>query len=163
MPEATRQIRRHRAAGHRTILITGTIDLLVAPLKSLFDEVVASHMHTRDGAFTGYLASPPLVDEARAAWLRRHAREEGLDLSGSYAYGDSYSDRPMLELVGTPAAVNPDPALYRHAQRNRWTVNIWGAHTRRPGAVLADTVLAPAHAGTAASRRTTGTGAVEAR
>ena len=118
-PQAIRQVRKHRAAGHRTILITGTVDVLVEPLAGLFDEVVASRLHVRDGRFSGFLESPPLVGEARAAWLRRYADTAGLDLANSYAYGDSYSDRPLLEAVGTPVAVNPDPHLYRHAKRKR--------------------------------------------
>ncbi len=140
MPEAVRRIRAHRAAGHKTILITGTIDVFIRPLAGLFDEIVASRMHTRDGKFTGYLDSPPLVDEARAAWLRRHALAESIDLSQSYAYADSYSDRPLLEAVGTPAAVNPDPSLYRHAKRKHWRIYEWGTHTRGRGDVLIDTV-----------------------
>src|SRR5690606_26147769 len=81
MPEAIRRIRQHRAAGHRTVLITGTIDVLVEPIAPLFDEVVAGRMHSRDGVWTGYLDSPPLVDEARAAWLRRYAESTGVDLA----------------------------------------------------------------------------------
>lgn len=142
IPEAVRRIRAHRAAGHRTILITGAVDVFVEPLSGLFDEVVASRMHTRDGLVTGYLAAPPLVDEARAAWLRRHAADAGLDLSQSYAYADSYSDRPLLEAVGNPAAVNPDPSLYRHAKRRHWRIYEWGTHTRGPGDVLLDTIAA---------------------
>ncbi|GAA4616090.1 HAD-IB family hydrolase [Actinoallomurus liliacearum] len=140
MPEAVRRIRAHRAAGHKTILITGTIDVFIEPLSTLFDEVVASRMHERDGVLTGYLDAPPLVDEARAAWLRRHAADAGLDLSQSYAYADSYSDRPLLEAVGNPNAVNPDPSLYRHAKRKHWRIQEWGAHTRGRGDVLIDTV-----------------------
>jgi fatty acyl-CoA reductase len=140
MPEAVRRIRAHRAAGHKTILITGTVDVFVRPLAGLFDEVVASRMHTRDGVLTGYLDSPPLVDEARAAWLRRHAHDLDIDLEGSYAYADSYSDRPLLEAVGNPAAVNPDPSLYRHAKRKHWRIYEWGNHTRGRGDVLIDTI-----------------------
>jgi HAD superfamily hydrolase (TIGR01490 family) len=140
LPEAIRQVRRHRAAGHRTILITGAIDVLVRPLAALFDEVAASSMHVRDGVLTGHLDQPPLVDEARAAWLQRHAASSGLDLSGCYAYGDSYSDRPLLELVGHPVAVNPDPALYAHARRNRWPIENWGAHARGATDVMLDTL-----------------------
>jgi HAD superfamily hydrolase (TIGR01490 family) len=140
MPEAVRRIRAHRAAGHKTILITGTVDVFVRPLAGLFDEVVASRMHTRDGVLTGYLDSPPLVDEARAAWLRRHAADAGIDLEGSYAYADSYSDRPLLEAVGNPGAVNPDPSLYRHAKRRHWRIYEWGTHTRGRGDVLMDTI-----------------------
>jgi alcohol-forming fatty acyl-CoA reductase len=130
MPEAIRRIRAHREAGHRTVLITGTIDILVEPLAPLFDEVVAGRMHSRDGVWTGYLDRPPLVDEARAAWLKGYAETAGIDLAKSYAYGDSHSDRAWLELVGNPQAVNPDGALYRHAKRKRWKIHSWGAHTR---------------------------------
>jgi len=35
-------------------------------------------------------------------------------LSESFAYADSLSDLGMLELVGTPVAVNPDDDRYRH-------------------------------------------------
>ena len=129
MPEATRQIRRHRAAGHRTVLITGAVDLHVEPLSVLFDEVVASRMHAQDGVLTGFLETPPLVDEARAAWLRQYAGRNGVALERSYAYADSYSDRPLLEAVGHPQVVNPDAPLFRHARRHRWPVHRWGAHT----------------------------------
>jgi HAD superfamily hydrolase (TIGR01490 family) len=129
MPEATRRIRKHRAAGHRTVLITGAVDLHVEPLAVLFDEVVASRMHTRDGVLTGFLEGPPLVDEARAAWLRQYAERTGVALDRSYAYADSYSDRPLLEAVGHPNVVNPDAQLFRHARRHRWAVHRWGEHT----------------------------------
>jgi alcohol-forming fatty acyl-CoA reductase len=144
MPEATRQIRRHRAAGHRTVLITGAVDLHVEPLSVLFDEVVASRMHEKDGVLTGFLDAPPLVDEARAAWLRQYAHAHGLRLDRSYAYADSYSDRPLLEAVGHPHAVNPDSALFRHAQRHRWVVHRWGEHTGGLLEVLLDVTRADA-------------------
>jgi HAD superfamily hydrolase (TIGR01490 family) len=140
MPEAVRRIRLHRDAGHQTVLITGTIDVLVEPLASLFDEIVAGHMHSRDGVWTGYLATPPLVDEARAAWLSRYAESHGIDLSRSYAYGDSHSDRPWLEMVGNPQAVNPDAHLFRHAKRRHWRIHRWGEHTQGRLEALLDSV-----------------------
>jgi fatty acyl-CoA reductase len=130
MPAAIDRIREHRAAGHRTVLVTGSIGTLVAPIAGLFDEVIAGTMDERDGVLTGYLAKPPLVDEARAAWLRKYAEEHGLDLSQSYGYGDSHSDLVWLELLGNPNAVNPDTNLSREAQRRRWRIHNWkrGSH-----------------------------------
>ena len=55
-PDALQRVAAHRAAGHRTILVTGTIDLMVEPFRPYFDEVVAGRMHERDGVLTGYLA-----------------------------------------------------------------------------------------------------------
>jgi HAD superfamily hydrolase (TIGR01490 family) len=125
LPDALAQVAAHRAAGHRTILVTGTIDLMVAPLAPFFDEVVAGSMHERDGVLTGYLADPPLVDEARAAWLRAYAERNGIDLTHSYGYGDSHADIPWLQLVGHANAVNPDTALYRFSQEKRWNILEW--------------------------------------
>ncbi|MGH3899501.1 MAG: HAD-IB family hydrolase [Pseudonocardiaceae bacterium] len=153
MPEATRQIRRHRAAGHRTILITGAVDLHVEPLSVLFDEVVASRMHTTDGVLTGFLEASPLVDEARAAWLRQYAQRNGLHLDRSYAYADSYSDRPLLECVGHPHVVNPDAQLFRHARRHRWVVHRWGAHTGGLLEVLLDVTRADFSVNSRGARR----------
>ena len=125
LPEALQRVLDHRAAGHRTILVTGTIDLMVEPFVPYFDEVVAGRMHERDGVLTGFLADPPLVDEARAAWLRHYAQQNGFDLSQSYGYGDSHADLVWLQLLGNPSAVNPDIRLYRHAREKRWNVLDW--------------------------------------
>ncbi len=138
---AVRRIREHRAAGHRTILITGALDCFVEPLAPLFDLVVATRLAERDGRYTGDLAQPPLVGEARSAWLRSHALAMGSDLAHSYAYADSHSDLPLLKAVGHPVAVNPDVALYRLARARRWPVEDW----RRAGGT--PRVLVPERAG----------------
>jgi len=125
-PEALETIERHRAAGHRTVLVSGALDVLVEPLADLFDEVVATHMdEDESGVMTGYLATPPLVDEARANWLRKYADLHGADLSTSYGYGDSHADAAWLALVGTPAAVSPDLGLYAVAKKKRWQILEW--------------------------------------
>ena len=129
---AIRRIREHRAAGHRTILITAAAEIFVRPLAPLFDIVIGCELEVRDGRYTGFMASPPLVGEARAAWLRRYADQEGVDLKQSYAYADSYSDLPLLRAVGNPVAVSPDSALYRYARRRRWPIEPWAMSKGMP-------------------------------
>jgi alcohol-forming fatty acyl-CoA reductase len=124
-PAAARRIREHRAAGHRTMVITGALDCFVEPLRPLFDEIVAARLQVRGGRFTGDLATPPLVGEARAAWLRAYAGRTGADLKRSYAYADSHTDLPLLRAVGNPVAVNPDAALFRVARKGHWPLETW--------------------------------------
>jgi phosphoserine phosphatase/nucleoside-diphosphate-sugar epimerase len=125
LPGAVAKIREHREAGHHVVLVTGSIAILASPLAGLFDEVIGSTMHQKDGVLTGYLDRPPLVDEARAAWLRHYASARGFDLSQSYGYGDNHADLVWLELLGNPGAVNPDTNLSREAQRRRWRIYNW--------------------------------------
>jgi len=123
---ALRRVREHRAAGHRTVLVTGAITALTRPLRPLFDDVASAVLDVDDdGRATGSLAFPPLVGEARAGWLRAYAAEHDLDLAGSYAYADSASDLPMLRAVGRPVAVNPDVTTLRAARAGRWPVQDW--------------------------------------
>ena len=132
VPRRSRPSRTTALPGHRTVLVTGSIQTLAAPLADLFDEVVGGHMHDRDGILTGYLAKPPLVDEARAAWVRRYAEEHGFDLAASYGYGDSHADLVWLELLGHPHAINPDTQLQREAQRRNWKIDKWKRGNRSP-------------------------------
>ena len=127
---ALRRVREHRAAGHRTVLITGAVQSLTRPLAPLFDVIVSVDLEAApdfDGIrrATGFLSRPPLVGEARAAWLERYAEREDVDLTQCYAYADSHSDLPLLRAVGRPTAVSPDVPLFRAARAARWPVEDW--------------------------------------
>jgi HAD superfamily hydrolase (TIGR01490 family) len=124
-PEGIARVRQHRRLGHRTLLITGALDVVVAPLRPLFDDVVCASLSERDGTFTGRLAELSPIGEARALMLDAYAEEHGLALAESVAYADSSSDLAMLEAVGFPVAVNPDARLAAIARRRGWLVEQW--------------------------------------
>ena len=125
-PEGMRRIREHKRAGHRVLLLTGALDVVVEPLAELLDvEVDCAHLLVKEGRLTGDLQSPPPAGEARATLLEEYAARNGIVLSESFAYADSLSDLGMLELVGTPVAVNPDARLSQVAGQRGWRVERW--------------------------------------
>ncbi len=130
-PDGIRRVRDHRSRGHRTLLITGAIDLVVEPLRPLFDDIVCARLAERDGRILGELVEPPPTGEARAMVMAAYAEAEGLALEESVAYADSSSDLPMLEAVGHPVAVNPEAKLATIARKRGWHVENW---TRAAGA-----------------------------
>jgi len=131
-PAGVRRVREHRALGHRTLLITGALDIVIEPLRPLFDDIVCASMTTdADGRFTGELQSSPPTGEARALVMADYAAAEGLRLDESVAYADSASDLPMLEAVGHPVAVNPEAKLAAIARRRGWHTEDWA---KAPGA-----------------------------
>ena len=125
-PEGMRRIREHKRAGHRVLLLTGALDVVVEPLAELLDvEVDCAHLLVKDGRLTGDLQSPPPAGEARGTLLEEYAARNGIVLSESFAYADSLSDLGMLELVGTPVAVNPDARLSQVAGQRGWRIERW--------------------------------------
>ena len=125
-PEGMRRIREHKRAGHRVLLLTGALDVVVEPLAALLEvEVDCAHLLIKDGRLTGDLQSPPPAGEARAALLEDYAERSGIMLADSFAYADSLSDLPMLEMAGTPVVVNPDARLSQMAGQRGWRVERW--------------------------------------
>jgi HAD superfamily hydrolase (TIGR01490 family) len=122
--EALELIDQHHAAGRRTYIISASPQEIVEPLAEYLgvDGAIASRaVVDLDGRYTGemaFYAYGPFKAEA----IERLAATERIDLEHSYAYSDSYTDVPMLEVVGHPVAVNPDRVLARLARERSWEV-----------------------------------------
>jgi phosphoserine phosphatase len=96
---------------------------VVRPLAEHLGEVgvIASRPEVEDGKYTGALEFY-CYGEDKAVALREIAEAEGIDLASSYAYSDSITDLPMLEVVGNPVAVNPDRDLRKLAEKRGWQI-----------------------------------------
>ena len=137
-PAGLARVREHRRLGHRTLLITGALDFVVAPLRPLFDDVVCARLGQHDGRYDGRLEDLPPDRRGPGHPPRRLRRgPRALLLAESVAYADSASDLAMLEAVGFPVAVNPESRLAAIARRRGWHVEHWakasgGAHRPLP-------------------------------
>ncbi|MFQ5494071.1 MAG: HAD family hydrolase [Phycisphaerae bacterium] len=117
----------HRRSGRPIVLVTGSIDFIVAPLARELsaEETLAPCLVEHHGRFTGDLNGPPIWAEEKARRIQAFADLHDIDLTRSYAYGDSIADLQMLEAVGRPHAVNPDRALARIARQRGWPTLRW--------------------------------------
>jgi HAD superfamily hydrolase (TIGR01490 family) len=121
--EAVELIELHQAAGRDVVIVSASGSEVVEPIGEMLgaDHVVATRLVEVDGRYTGeveYYAYGP--NKAKA--MQQLAEEHGYDLSASFAYSDSETDAPMLEVVGHPFAVNPDRTLRRLAEENGWPI-----------------------------------------
>ncbi len=121
--EALDLIALHRALGRRVFIVSSSPEEVARPLAERMGvaDVIATRAEIVDGLYTGRLEFY-CYREHKAEAIRRIAGELGIDLEASYAYSDSITDRPMLESVGNPVAVNPDRELRRLAQQSGWTI-----------------------------------------
>lgn len=114
----------HLDAGQQVWLVTATpVELATLIARRLgLTGALGTVSEVRNGVYTGHLDGPPLHGLAKAEAIRALAVREGLDLARCSAYSDSSNDIPMLSLVGTPVAVNPDSTLRAHARENEWKI-----------------------------------------
>jgi len=121
------RLEEHRQAGHQLVLVTGAPEFLVVPLAEFLgvSTVFAAKPEQRDGVYTGALTPPFPYGRGKRELILAHAKEMNLDLTHSYAYGDSPGDRDILELVGYPLVINPIRGMARTAQQQGWQVETW--------------------------------------
>lgn len=123
-PAAKDFVKASADKGQDVVLVSGALDFL---MKFLADhlgatDVIANRLEIKDRYATGKLLRPVVAGPEKAKLIRDHARSRGHNLDECFAYSDSYSDVPMLSIVGYPAAINPDRKLRLLAQAYHWPI-----------------------------------------
>ncbi len=114
----------HLDAGQQVWLVTATpVELAQIIARRLgLTGALGTVAESTDGKFTGRLVGDILHGKAKAQAVRALAASEGLSLKRCTAYSDSHNDVPMLSVVGTAVAVNPDQDLREVARARNWQV-----------------------------------------
>jgi HAD superfamily hydrolase (TIGR01490 family) len=114
----------HLDAGQQVWLVTATpYELAHTIAKRLgLTGALGTIAESIDGVFTGRLVGDILHGTGKAHAVRSLAIREGLNLKRCTAYSDSFNDVPMLSLVGTPVAINPDSNLRELARQRGWEI-----------------------------------------
>ncbi|MGA9276751.1 HAD-IB family hydrolase [Ilumatobacter sp.] len=127
-PFARTAFTTHRDAGRPIVLATTTPYDLVKPLADAlgFDDAVATRYAVdSEGNYDGTLDGPFVWSAGKLAAVTAWAEDHDVDLAESWAYSDSFYDTPMLDAVGHPVVVNPDPRMVLMAAARRWpTANL---------------------------------------
>lgn len=125
--QARDMIESHRADGDVLGILSGSPQLLIAPLKNILglDFVAGTGLADIQGRLTGDLEGPHISGAEKVRRGQEAARACDFFLARSAAYGNAFADRYLLEVVGCPRVVNPDRRLARLARRKGWPISIW--------------------------------------
>lgn len=107
------RIKWHKDMGHIVITISGSPMELVnemAQKHGFYDWIGTKYYTDEEGFFTGKI-KPMWDSESKAEAIDNFVDKYNIDLSKSYAYGDTAGDFSMLSLVGNPTAVNSTKEL----------------------------------------------------
>jgi HAD superfamily hydrolase (TIGR01490 family) len=120
------RLRDHQAQGHKIIIVSGMLmpaaEIFRAYLKA--DGAIGTQPEFMNGKYTGETVPPLISGATKATKVRELVQARGWDVdwAASYAYGDSFTDHHMLNLVGHPIAVYPDAKLHALAIEKNWEV-----------------------------------------
>jgi phosphoserine phosphatase len=106
------------------VLVSGALDVILDHFAKEFGttHIIANRLEIHNRYATGKLLRPVVAGPTKARLVVEHAKQHGHDLEECFAYSDSYSDVPMLSVVGQPAAVNPDTQLAYLARAYHWPI-----------------------------------------
>ena len=131
--EAWRLVKAHQRAGHTVVIATSATRLQVAPLARELEveHVLCTELATVDGLITGKVAGRALWGDGKIAAVRDFLAGHDIDVSASHGYANGDEDVPLLDAVGYPHPVNPQPELAESAVAKGWPVLTFESH--KPG------------------------------
>ncbi len=121
------RLSHHKQAGHVVAVVSGSPECLVKPLADKLGVHLffGAKLEAQSGVYTGRIFAPLPYGEGKVRYIERLATQYNLDLSRSYAYGDSPGDFQALQVVGHPFVVNPIRGMARIAKQQGWPITQW--------------------------------------
>lgn len=127
-PQAMQTIQNHIEKGHQVVLSSATNDFIVDGVAQVLniplDNVLASKLDVNNNQFTGKLAGTANFQAGKVTNLQTWLADKP-DIEESWAYSDSYNDKPLLEFADHAFAVTPDERLTEHAKKVGWQILDW--------------------------------------
>ena len=117
-------IQHHTNQNDTLLIITATNLFITAPIaKELgIEHILATDPEIINKQYSGKVSGTPCFREGKVERLKVWLTKTGMNLADSYFYSDSHNDLPLLEMVTTPVAVDPDDTLRSHAQMKGWQI-----------------------------------------
>lgn len=106
VPEVMNALKEKQDAGFKIFLVSGGYDIYLKLFAREFniDGIISSKIEFKNGICTGKMFGPDCMSFNKINYILGTIADN--DFSGWYAYSDSISDLPMLNLVGNPVVVS---------------------------------------------------------
>jgi alcohol-forming fatty acyl-CoA reductase len=124
LPKAIQRVRWHQQQGHCVVLISGTLDLLLEPLALHLNACtrIGTRIEIAGDALIGKIDGEQPYEKGKATLMLALNQFRNFDLAKSFAYGNHFTDRFLLSVVGHPVATNPDHRLRTFAAKQGWMI-----------------------------------------
>jgi HAD superfamily hydrolase (TIGR01490 family) len=125
--KASTAVSFHKEKNAKVIILSSALHQICKQVSDFLaiDGFICSSLEVKEGYLTGETAGRLCFGDEKLFRLTEFCKNNAMDPSDAWYYGDSISDLPVLEIVGKPVCVNPDRELAKEAKRRGWQILIW--------------------------------------
>ena len=118
------RLKLHQQEDIHILLVSGAYTQFLERVTDglVFNQIIGTDIFYRDEKVYTKNVITHINGEQKTLKVHEALNGHQIDWENSFAYGDSFSDLPVLELVGNPVAVRPDERLRSLANERRWEV-----------------------------------------
>lgn len=125
-PDTLQVLKNHQQNGDLVMLVSSGPLPMVEQFAARIgvEHFIGTAFEIRGGHYTGQSLTPIVISAMKASAARSYLQSHqiDIDLDGSFAYADSTTDLPLLEMVGNPVAAHPDADLRSIAEQRGWKI-----------------------------------------
>lgn len=121
------EIEMHRKNHGKTVILSSSLLQICRQFTTYFgmDDVVCSEIEAQNGILTGRASGSLCFGPEKLVRMKEYCEKNNSNPEEAWYYADSFSDVPVLEVVGHPVCVNPDKQLMKRALENKWKIYQW--------------------------------------
>lgn len=121
-PAIAEEIEYHHRQGAKVVMLSAAMNFITKPIGNelALDDIICSDLEVNNGLYTGNPKGNICIDEEKELRVREYCLNKGYDLESTFYYGDSFSDRFVMKIVGNPVCVEPDSRLLKLSKKNNW-------------------------------------------
>lgn len=116
------EIEFHKKQGAHIVILSAALPYVCEPIADYLklDDVICSSMETAQGLFTGKPSGKICIGIEKVTRAKQYCMEKTYQMQEAFAYGDSYTDRFILQAVGNPICVAADKKLRKLSKKKKW-------------------------------------------
>jgi HAD superfamily hydrolase (TIGR01490 family) len=113
-----------RRSGTPIVLVSSSPRIVIEPLGIYLGcrDLLTTPVVIERGRLVGIGSGPACYGEGKLHYAREWALENEIEIGDAVAYADNWSDRALLESVGTAVVVHPRGRLLRLARARGWEI-----------------------------------------
>lgn len=123
-PEIMDTIKEHRDKNAAVILLSSATTPICQPVYRFMglDDMICTSLESKDGILTGTTNGKLVYGPEKKVRMLAYCQDNNYDPGDAWYYGDSHTDRWVMEAVGFPVAVSPDKRLLKIARKKEWPI-----------------------------------------